>query len=194
MPLFLVMYRLSQFWGMKSLVRSSFQISQDYYPETMGRLLVVNAPSSFTAIWTVVKPWLAKETVKKIDILGSNYKSVLLDVVEKDNLPEQFGGKCNCAGEGGCEVSSEGPWMDERRRRRGEEGPGVGVENNDRVRRGEERNMEVNGSGRVDEVTVDRSECASLSRESIEREVYVKDQRRGTEADGIQAVNGITGG
>lgn len=108
---------LSQFWGMKSLVRSSFQISQDYYPETMGRLLVINAPSSFTAIWTVVKPWLAKETVQKIDILGKNYQEVLLDVVGEENLPVAFGGKCVCEGEGGCERGNEGPWLDERRRK-----------------------------------------------------------------------------
>jgi hypothetical protein len=101
---------------MKSLVRSSFQISQDYYPETMGRLLVINAPSSFTAIWTVVKPWLAKDTVGKIDILGGNYREVLIDVVGEENLPEGFGGKCKCVG--GCEIGSEGPWMEERRARK----------------------------------------------------------------------------
>jgi len=105
---------------MKSLVRSSFQVSQDYYPETMGRLLVINAPSSFTAIWTVVKPWLAKETVKKIDILGNNYEKVLLDVVGEENLPEQFGGRCRCAGKGGCEMGNAGPWLEERRRRKEE--------------------------------------------------------------------------
>lgn len=113
-------FGLSQFWGMKSLVRSSFQVSQDYYPETMGRLLVINAPSSFTAIWTVVKPWLAKETVKKIDILGNNYEKVLLDVVGEENLPEQFGGRCRCAGKGGCEMGNAGPWLEERRRRKEE--------------------------------------------------------------------------
>lgn len=112
---------------MKSLVRSSFQISQDYYPETMGRLLVINAPTSFTAIWSVVKPWLAKETVAKIDILGNDYKKVLLEVVDEQNLPVMFGGKCRCGGEmaegpgGGCELSSAGPWIDERRRKAAEQ-------------------------------------------------------------------------
>ena len=36
----------------------------------MGRLIVVNAPATFTIIWSAVKPWLAPETVAKIDILG----------------------------------------------------------------------------------------------------------------------------
>jgi len=36
----------------------------------MGQLIVVNAPASFTIIWSAVKPWLAPETVAKVDILG----------------------------------------------------------------------------------------------------------------------------
>ena len=36
----------------------------------MGRLAVVNAPSSFTYIWNVVKRWLSPETVSKVEILG----------------------------------------------------------------------------------------------------------------------------
>lgn len=79
--------------------------------------MVINAPSSFTAIWSAVKPWLAKETVKKIDILGANYKEVLLDAVDAENLPSSFGGTCQCAG--GCELSNAGPWLEERRRQLG---------------------------------------------------------------------------
>jgi len=47
---------------------------------------------------------------------------VLLDVVGEENLPVMFGGKCVCGGEGGCEKGSEGPWMEERRKRGGETG------------------------------------------------------------------------
>ncbi|TFY52587.1 hypothetical protein EVG20_g10489, partial [Dentipellis fragilis] len=46
-------FGLQQFWQMKGLVRRSFQISQDYFPETMGQLAIINAPMSFTAIWAV---------------------------------------------------------------------------------------------------------------------------------------------
>lgn len=110
----------------------SFQLSQDYFPETyvhfrdhsfcpfthlscrMGKLAIVNAPSSFTFIWSVVKPWLAKETVEKVDILGKDYREVLLQLIDADNLPTIFGGNCTCSGAGGCELSSAGPWMEER--------------------------------------------------------------------------------
>ncbi|KAJ3571562.1 hypothetical protein NP233_g3671 [Leucocoprinus birnbaumii] len=104
-------FGLSQFWQVKALARSSFQISQDYYPETMGQLVIINAPSSFTVIWSVIKPWLSKETVDKVDILGHDYKRVLLEIVDADSLPASLGGECTCEGLGGCSMSGAGPWM-----------------------------------------------------------------------------------
>jgi len=115
-------FSLQQFWQVKTLARNSFQISQDYYPETMGQLAIVNAPSTFTIIWSIIKPWLSKETVAKVDILGSNYQDVLLGLVEKENLPASLGGGCEC--DGGCEYSFAGPWkegLEERRERRKQE-------------------------------------------------------------------------
>ncbi|KAJ6613348.1 CRAL-TRIO domain-containing protein [Mycena sp. CBHHK59/15] len=107
-------FSLSKFWQMKTMARDSFQISQDYFPETMGQLAIVNAPSSFAFIWSMIKPWLAKETADKVDILGSNYKNVLLDLIDADSLPSTLGGNCTCQKEGGCHLSSAGPWLDGR--------------------------------------------------------------------------------
>ncbi|KAJ6512258.1 CRAL TRIO domain-containing protein [Mycena vitilis] len=105
-------FGLSKFWQMKHLARASFQISQDYFPETMGQLAIVNAPSSFAFIWSMIKPWLAKETADKCDILGHDYKKVLLDMVDAESLPSTLGGSCKC--EEGCHLSSVGPWLDGR--------------------------------------------------------------------------------
>lgn len=81
----------------------------------MGRLVVINAPSSFAMIWNVIKGWLPKETVAKIDILGSNYKQVLLELVDAESLPATLGGQCTCEGLGGCELSGVGPWLEGRK-------------------------------------------------------------------------------
>jgi len=107
-------FGIQQFWQMKSLARKSFQISQDYYPETMGQLAIVNAPHSFTVIWNVMKPWLSKETIEKVDILGSDYQDVLLKLVDAENLPSSLGGKCTCSHVGGCQFSGAGPWLEGR--------------------------------------------------------------------------------
>ncbi|OSX59816.1 hypothetical protein POSPLADRAFT_1059109 [Postia placenta MAD-698-R-SB12] len=111
-------FGLSQFWQMKNLARDSFQISQDYFPETMAQLAIINAPSSFTTIWGFIKPWLAKETLSKIAILGTDYKDVLLEQIDAENLPESLGGTCTCAEVGGCRLSNAGPWMENRKERR----------------------------------------------------------------------------
>ncbi|KAL0069761.1 hypothetical protein AAF712_003030 [Marasmius tenuissimus] len=90
-------------------------MSQDYFPETMGSLFVINAPSSFTMIWSVIKPWLAKETADKTDVLGKDYKERLLEVVDADSLPSILGGNCRCEEAGGCQYSAVGPWLEGRK-------------------------------------------------------------------------------
>lgn len=74
----------------------------------MGQLAIVNAPSSFAFIWSIMRPWMAKETAEKVDILGHDYRQRLLDMVDADSLPKTLGGNCEC--EGGCHLSSVGPW------------------------------------------------------------------------------------
>lgn len=81
----------------------------------MGQVVIINAPSSFTTIWNVIKPWLSKETVAKIDILGNDYERALLELVDAESLPTLFGGQCTCKDLGGCELSGAGPWLDGRK-------------------------------------------------------------------------------
>ena len=84
----------------------------------MARLAIVNAPRGFSAIWNVMKPWIAKETAAKVTIMGSDYKSKLLEIIDPENLPAFLGGTCTCDGLGGCVKSNAGPWMHNRKRRR----------------------------------------------------------------------------
>jgi hypothetical protein len=88
----------------------------------MGQMIIINAPTSFTAIWTVVKPWLSPRTLDKITVLGTNtnqHHAALRDLVAPENLPVTLGGTCTCDGaHGGCVLSNAGPWMDEGRSER----------------------------------------------------------------------------
>jgi hypothetical protein len=38
-------------------------LASNHYPETMGKLFVINAPMLFTAVWSIVKNWLDEATV-----------------------------------------------------------------------------------------------------------------------------------
>ena len=93
-----------------SYVKQASAISQNYYPERLGKLYLINAPWGFSTVWSVVKGWLDPVTVKKIHILGYSYQKELLQQVPAENLPVEFGGTCEC--EGGCENSDAGPWRD----------------------------------------------------------------------------------
>jgi len=102
---------LSQFWKVKGYVQDASNVSQNYYPETMGKFYIINAPYLFSTVWSFVKPWLDEVTVAKITIISSNHEKVLLEQMPAENLPSGLGGKCQCGG--GCSLSDDGPWQDE---------------------------------------------------------------------------------
>ncbi|KAJ3197532.1 hypothetical protein HK101_002835 [Irineochytrium annulatum] len=101
---------LSMFPSIYGIVKKVSSIAQDYYPEMLGKMFVINAPMLFSGVYSVCKPMLDEVTVNKIYIMGSNYKSQLLEFIDADCLPEYMGGTCKC--EGGCENSDVGPWND----------------------------------------------------------------------------------
>lgn len=91
-------------------VRQASAISQNYYPERLGKLYLINAPWGFSSVFSVVKGFLDPVTVQKIHVLGSNYQKELLAQVPAENLPVEFGGTCQCPG--GCALSDMGPWQE----------------------------------------------------------------------------------
>lgn len=99
---------LTKFYSVKDYVGKASTIGQNYYPESMGKFYIINAPYLFSGVWAVIKPWLDEVTVAKISILGSSYQAKLLEQIPAENLPEAYGGKCKCPG--GCSLSNAGPW------------------------------------------------------------------------------------
>ena len=99
--------RVSSVYG---YVKQASAISQNYYPERLGKLYLINAPWGFSSVFNVVKGFLDPVTVQKIHVLGSGYQSELLGQVPAENLPKDFGGKCEC--DRGCMFSDMGPWQD----------------------------------------------------------------------------------
>ena len=85
-------------------------ISQNYYPERLGKMYIINAPWGFSGVFSMVKKFLDPVTSAKIHVLGSGYEKELLGQIPAENLPKHLGGKCDC--EGGCALSDAGPWWD----------------------------------------------------------------------------------
>lgn len=99
---------ISSILDVKNVLKSVSSISQDNYPESLGKMLIINAPMMFSSVWPMLKAFLDENTAQKINILGSNYHKQLLEVIDAENLPEYYGGKCQCSG--GCDNSDTGPW------------------------------------------------------------------------------------
>lgn len=101
---------LSKVSSVYGYVKEASAISQNYYPERLGKLYLINAPWGFSTVFSVVKGFLDPVTVKKIHVLGGSYQKELLAQVPKENLPKIVGGECDCPG--GCALSDLGPWRD----------------------------------------------------------------------------------
>ncbi|KAL4800434.1 CRAL-TRIO domain-containing protein [Aspergillus venezuelensis] len=91
-------------------LKRTSNVSQNYYPERLGKMYLINAPWGFSGVWNIVKGYLDPVTVEKIHVLGSGYQTDLLKQVPAENLPKAYGGSCQC--EGGCEYSDMGPWRE----------------------------------------------------------------------------------
>jgi hypothetical protein len=83
-------------WSLKNfslpLLRLMIGILQNYYPERLGRVLVVSTPMAFRAIWSLVLPLLDERTRIKIHLCGGNAKEELLKLIDADSLEKEYGG------------------------------------------------------------------------------------------------------
>ncbi len=77
-----------------NLVQQMAEIDQQQYPETLGRLYIINTPSAFPMVWKMVKPWIDPVTASKIHILSSprEYEPALAEFIGVENLPSNYGG------------------------------------------------------------------------------------------------------
>nr|TKW13503.1 hypothetical protein SEVIR_5G105300v2 [Setaria viridis] len=94
----------------RELIGMLQKIDGDNYPETLCRMFIINAGQGFRLLWSTVKSFLDPKTTAKIHVLGNKYQSKLLEVIDASELPEFFGGTCQC--EGGCMKADKGPWKD----------------------------------------------------------------------------------
>ncbi|XP_041456747.1 SEC14-like protein 2 [Lytechinus variegatus] len=68
------------------------ELAEQHYPELIHRLFVIRAPMVFPVAYTIFKPFLQEDTRRKLHVLGSNWKEVLLKHIDADQLPVYWGG------------------------------------------------------------------------------------------------------
>lgn len=72
----------------------ALSILQDYYPERLGKLLIIHAPYIFMTAWKMFYPFIDNNTKKKIIlVVDKRLKATLLEEIDESQLPEIYGGK-----------------------------------------------------------------------------------------------------
>lgn len=89
-------------------VKMFFKTIQDFYPENLGKMILINANRLFSTIWSLIQHFIEEKTRSKITVCQEDYLETILNYVEIENLPSFLGGKCKC--EKGCINSNIGPW------------------------------------------------------------------------------------
>ena len=72
---------------------------QDFYPQSLACMLVINAPLWFESVWSLLRPFFPKRLVEKINVVNPKKRAKDLKcftkyISEKD-LPEKYGGSMN---------------------------------------------------------------------------------------------------
>lgn len=95
----------------KEFMKLASEIAQNYYPETLYKMFLINSSFFFSAVWTIVKGFIDEKTRNKVNVEKSSYQKKLLEYIDEENLPSFLGGKCKCEHiQGGCLYSDIGPW------------------------------------------------------------------------------------
>jgi len=77
-----------------ALVKLMAEVDQKRYPETLGKIFIINAPSAFGGVWKMVKGWVDPVTRDRIQVLKGpeEYEPLLKDFIGIENLPANYGG------------------------------------------------------------------------------------------------------
>lgn len=77
-----------------AIIKEQAAIDSVCFPETMSKMLIINAPSFFPPSWRLIKSWLDPRTASKIEVISSTAASHkrLLELVDRDQLPCDYGG------------------------------------------------------------------------------------------------------
>lgn len=66
--------------------------TQDHYPCSVNKVVVINAPWLFTTVWSFIKPFMYESTKRTVTILSGDYKEELFNIIDPSELPACYGG------------------------------------------------------------------------------------------------------
>jgi len=78
-----------------SIIKAQIQVDSLCFPETLNKMIIINAPSFLNYTWNVISSWLDERTAKKIEIIPSRkeWEIRLKELIDEELLPSDYGGK-----------------------------------------------------------------------------------------------------
>ena len=73
--------------NVKKILKIATKISQNFYPELLHKLIIINAPFVFKAFFKAIKILLNKNTIEKISIESGNGLSIIKKYSDLNLLP-----------------------------------------------------------------------------------------------------------
>ncbi len=90
-----------------NFVKIAIGMGQNYYPEIMHEMFIINCPMIFSMAYSMFRPFINEKTRNKIHVRKGNFED-MFEKIDKSNVPSILGGNCKCAE--GCTLSDIGPW------------------------------------------------------------------------------------
>lgn len=82
------------------------RLEEDHYPEVVKRLFLINTPSLFASVWTVVAYFMDEGTRNKVQLLSDTFLPTMLQFIEPSNVPAFLGGTLtDCRSDAECRSS-----------------------------------------------------------------------------------------
>ena len=88
-------------WSLRLATRDAFTFIKEmaaadsnHYPERLGKLIVINAPSVLSVAWKFISSLLNEVQRAKIKIFSAqkDWLPVLLEFIDEDQIPQKYGG------------------------------------------------------------------------------------------------------
>ena len=86
-----------------AVLKSTIEVDQRHYPETLHRFFIVNAPFILKAVWRLVKPWLDPHTQTKIQV---GARRAVRNALERAAARPGGGGRRRAGGSVGSSVDA----------------------------------------------------------------------------------------
>ncbi|KAJ5621611.1 SEC14 cytosolic factor [Penicillium herquei] len=85
---------MKQVWDVKNYTTDITQLLMTGYPEILSRVFILNAPSYFGWMWSIMKKWIDPGTVAKLVFVPpKETMSTLTKYIDPKNIPIRFGGE-----------------------------------------------------------------------------------------------------